>query len=255
MGIAVGLLALGGASLGCATPASRARDDLELRKARAHFELGVDHLHGGRTALALRELMAGEVLDPKNARIHHALAEAFLRLGKLADAELHLNRVLEIHDKYHDARLMLSSIYIHQERFEEAIFQTTLLLDDPTFPGPWRALATQGWAYYRLNRRAEARRDLETGRDYNPKYWPVLLNLGILEQEEGHQVEAIENFAAVLALDPRPSANAEANYRLAEIYVSTGQRKQAIDHLVTAVAKAPTDPWGKKSEEYLKLLR
>ena len=117
-----------------------------------------------------------------------------MRKGKLDEVEMHLNQVLEIYEQYHDARLMLSNLYIHQERYEEVIAQTTLLLDDPTFPGPWRALSNQGWAYFRMNRRTEARRDLETARDYNPKYWPVLLNLGILEAEEGHQLEAIENF-------------------------------------------------------------
>jgi hypothetical protein len=48
---------------------------------------------------------------------------------------------------------------------------------------------------------------------------------------------------------------AEASYRLAEIYVSIGKRKRAVGHLMTAVAQAPGDLWGKKSEEYLRLLR
>ena len=51
------------------------------------------------------------------------------------------------------------------------------------------------------------------------------------------------------------SATAEASYRLAEIYVSLGMREQAVGHLRSAVMKAPSDPWGKKSEEYLRLLR
>ena len=67
--------------------------------------------------------------------------------------------------------------------------------------------------------------------------------------------EAIAHFQAMLELEPRPGARAEANYRLAEIYVSLGKRERAVGHLVTAVADAPSNPWGKKSEEYLKLLR
>ena len=81
------------------------------------------------------------------------------------------------------------------------------------------------------------------------------MNLGILAAEQGQRPDAIRYFTQVLEIEPGPSATAEANYRLAEIYVSLGRRRQAVGHLRTAVVKAPSDPWGKKSEEYLKLLR
>jgi type IV pilus assembly protein PilF len=247
----VGLIAL----LGCATSASKLEREQEVKKARAHLELGVDHLNQGRVALGLRELMSAESLDPKNARIHHALGEAYMRKGKMEEAELHLRRALELFPAYHEARLRLSILYSHLERYQEAIAETQTLLDDPTFPGPWQALVNQGWAKFRLGRAVEARRDLELAHEYNQKYWPALLNLGILETEEGHYPKAIALFEEMLELRPRASAMAEANYHLAEIYVSLGKRKRAVGHLTTAVAQAPGDLWGKKSEEYLKLLR
>ena len=43
--------------------------------------------------------------------------------------------------------------------------------------------------------------------------------------------------------------------RIAEIYVSLGRRQEAMGHLTTAVAQAPKGFWGKRSQEYLKLLR
>jgi Tfp pilus assembly protein PilF len=242
-------------SMACATSGSDQASERDLARARAHFEMGIDYLGTGQNALALRELMAAEQYDPKNARIHHALAEAYRRKGKLAESEKHLKIVLELHPPFHDARLMLSSLYIAEERYDEAIAQAGILIDDPTFPGPWRALTNQGWAYYRLGRRTEARRDLESALEYNPTYSTALLNLGILEAEEGHHLEAIALFQATLEQEPRPGARAEVNYRLAEIYVSLGKRERAVDHLVTAVADAPKNLWGKKSEEYLRLLR
>ncbi len=251
---AVGLVALISLT-GCATSASRAQARLDLKKARSHLDLGIDHLQNGRVALGLRDLLIAESLDPKNARIQFTLAEAYKRRGRIEEAEQHLLRVLELHPPYHDARLMLSMLYIHSERYEEAIAQTGMLLAEPTFPGPWRALTNQGWALFRLGRIPEARRDLELSQEYNWNYWPTLLNLGILEAQEGHRLEAIGLFGEMLELDPRPNARAEANYRLAEIYVSIGRRERAVDHLVTAASQAPRGSWGKKSEEYLKLLR
>jgi type IV pilus assembly protein PilF len=257
--VAAALCAIGLAALipltGCATSASRAEAQLDLKKARSHLELGIDHLQNGRVALGLRDLLIAESLDPKNARIQYALAEAYTRKGRIEEAEQHLLRVLELYPPYHDARLMLSMLYIHSERYEEAIVQTGILINDPTFPSSWRALTNQGWAKFRLGRIPEARRDLELSLEYKPGYWPTLLNLGILEAQEGHRLEAIGFFTRMIELDPRPDAQAEANYRLAELYVSVGQRERAVDHLVTAVSQAPGGPWGKKSEEYLKLLR
>jgi len=62
-------------------------------------------------------------------------------------------------------------------------------------------------------------------------------------------------FEQVLALRPGASAEAEANYRLGELYTALGDRKRAASHLEAAVEKAPNGPWGKKSEESLKRLR
>ena len=132
---------------------------------------------------------------------------------------------------------------------------SAILADDATFSSPWRALASWGWALYRQGNVQEARRKLERARHFNRYYWPIHMNLGILDAEQGHRPEAIRHFTQLLDLDPGPSATAEANYRLAEIYVSLGRRQQAVGHLRTAVVKAPSDPWGRKSEEYLKLLR
>jgi tetratricopeptide (TPR) repeat protein len=241
--------------LGCATKQPNEDAEMNLKKARSHYDIAVDHVQNGRLELGLRELVVAERLDPGNPRIQHGLAMAYLQKGKLVEAEQHLLRAVEIRPDYQDARFNLSTLYLNQGRYEACVEHSQILYDDPTFPSSWRALTNWGWAAYKLGRVEEARRHLEYSRDSNRRYWPTLLNLGILEAEQGHKAEAIRNFTALLELEPGPSANAEANYRLAEIYVSLGKREQAVGHLRTAVVKAPSDPWGKKSEEYLQLLR
>jgi len=252
--LAVGLLVLA-PLLGCATAPSAEDEELKIKKAGSHFNLAADHADNGRLELALRELLAAERFDPGNPRIKHSLGMVYLQKGKAAEAEAYLLRALEIWPEYGQARFNLATLYLNQERYEECIEHSKILYDDATFSSPWRALTNWGWADYKLGRVEEARRRLEYSRDFRARYWPTLLNLGILEAEQGHKVEAIRYFADVLEIEPGPSATAEANYRLAEIYVSLGKRKQAVGHLRTAVVKAPDDPWGKKSEEYLKLLR
>jgi Tfp pilus assembly protein PilF len=241
--------------LACASSTRKAEEDLRLRRANSHFNLGLDYIRNNRMALAIRELLYAEELDPKNPRIHQALGDAFLMRGKPVEAEQHYLQTLELEPTLHEARLNLSSLYNQLDRYEESIVHTSLLADDATFSGPWRALANKGYAELQLGRIAEARNSFELGLEYSSDYWPALLYLGILEIEEGRQLEAIARFRQILELEPGLDVQAQTNYRIGEIYISQGKRQQAIGHLMAAVAQTPGGPWGVKSEEYLNLLR
>jgi type IV pilus assembly protein PilF len=242
-------------SLGCATTAQREQRELSDRKARSHYDLGVDHVHNGRIALALRAFLAAEKLVPEDPRVQYAIAEAYMRQGRLVESEAHLRRAIELLPDFHDARLSLTALMIEGKRYEEAIVESDRLLEDATFPAPWRALTNRGWAEFQLGRTVDARRTFQLAYEYDDGYWPTLLDLGILESQEGRALEAIGLFERLLQQRPGPDAEAEANYRLGEIYVSLGKRSRAMGYLMAAVAQTPEGRWGRKSEEYLKLLR
>lgn len=253
-GLGLGLvlvLALGG----CATSRTQEEAKLESRRATSHLNLGADHLQNGRAALALREFLTAASIDPLNPRIQYALGEAYLAQQKPDEAEQHFLRSLELHPEHHDSRLSLSALYIVEGRYEDAIAACELLLDDPTFPAPWRALANRGWSEYRLGRSAEARRSLELAHEYASEYWPAMLSLAVVEADEGHRLEAIGLLQEVIELKPGPRVEAEANYRLAENYIALGKRGRAVGYLTAAVARAPEGEWARRSEEYLKLLQ
>jgi tetratricopeptide (TPR) repeat protein len=146
-------------------------------------------------------------------------------------------------------------LYTQLNRNEELLTHTSILADDATFQGPWRALAYKGLAEYRLGHVEEARRTLEIGIDYRDDYWPTLLYLGILEVEEGRRLEGLSLFRQILEQEPGLEVQAQANYRIGEIYIALGKRKRAIGYLRAAVVQTPGGPWGVKSEESLKLLR
>lgn len=239
---------------GCASPAPDPKED-RTRKASSHYDLGVDYLRTGNTAMAVRELQAALAIEEKMPRAHHGLAEAYRFTGRYADAEKHLLRAIALEPRFQGARLSLSALYVQTERYEEAIRESRILIDDPTFPGPWRALTNAAWAEIQLGRTDDARKSLELALQMRPSYWPALLNLGILESKAGRRAQAIERSDAVLAAKPGPSAEAETNYRMAEIYVSMGERERAITHLATSTERQPTGEWGKRSLEYRKLLQ
>ena len=249
----VALLTLG--STGCATTNKQAEADLAARKATSHLNLGADHLDKGRAALALREFLTAEKLDPENPRVQYALGEGYLARQKPEEAEAHYLKALALNPEYHEAKLSLSALYIVSERYDDASRACQELVDDPTFPAPWRALANRGWSEYKLGRIQVARETLELALDYAPEYWPAVLSLAVIESEQGRRREAIALLERLIEIGPPDRVQAEANYRLAENYIALGRRDRAVGHLTTAAARAPEGEWARRSKEYLRLLQ
>ena len=240
---------------GCATTADREAAKQASRQAKAHLAIGADHLKEGRAALALREFIIAERFDPLDAEVHNGLGEAYFAQGKRDKSEQHYRRALELNPDFHDARLSFAVLMIVEKRYAEAAVECEKLIDDPTFTGPWRALANLGFAELQQGKLIEARKHLTLAIEYSKDYWPATLTLAQLELKEGHKLEAITLLREVLELAPGASVEAQANYQIAEIYISLGKREQAVAHLSTAVAQTPDGLWGRRSEEYLKLLR
>jgi tetratricopeptide (TPR) repeat protein len=225
------------------------------RRARMHYEVAIDRMRTGRNPEAIGELLQAVRLDPGDANIRLALAEAYRRGGRLPETEEHLRAALAIDPAFQAAHLNLSGLYIQLERYEEAVEHAQHLVDDPTFPSPWQALTNLGWAQYSLGRLDDAARNLRLAVDYRDSYWPARLNLGILEADRGNGDAAAEHFERVLASNPGPMAEAEVRFRLAELYVAKGDKRSAIAQLHKASDLRPSGPWGKRSAEYLASLQ
>jgi len=223
--------------------------------AAARRNIGIDHVVNGRVPLGIRELRHALTLREEDSLAHLWLGQAFLMKGRLPDAERHAERSLELDPESHEARLNVSVVYIHTGQFDEAIAESDVLIDDPTFATPWRAFTNRGWAQLKLERRALARESFEDALEFHPDYWPALLNLGILAQIEGDYVGSLRSLEGVLSLAPGGGPEAEVHYRLAEAYVSLGHRERALHHLGQAIEVSPNGRWGRQSREYLALLQ
>ena len=248
-------LVLALAGTGCASSGGgSALTEGDARIAVAKRNVGIDHLASGRTPMAIRELRVAHDLNPEDPVTIHWLGEAYRRRGLFDKAlENFLKAVDQIPDDP-DLHLNLAGLYVQLKRYPEAIEQYQILIDDPTFSAPWRAYSNKGWAELQLGHTQEARDSLEEALAYRPTYWPARLNLGILDKQEGRDLQAIVNFERVLERKVGRSAEAETHYRLGETYVSMGRRDKAVHYFRLAAERAPYERWGRESEEYLKLL-
>jgi len=253
--IGFGVLLFVAVTLGCVTAPDPELGFQQDKKARAHYNAGVEQMRQGKLALAVREFRVALQISPRDPWIHWAIAEAYRQKDRLDDSESHLLTALEIRPEFQQARLNLSALYVQVGRYDAAIEHADLLLDDPTFPVPWKAFTNRGWAQYKLGQSQLARESFEMALEFNENHWRSFLALGILDQEAGQRIEALEHFERVIDLEPGPMAEAEANYRIGEIYVSLGNRERAVQHLTAATAKEPSGTWGERSEDYLRRLR
>ncbi len=99
----------------------------------------------------------------------------------------------------------------------------------------------------------EARQSLEAALELQPSYDLALLRLGILERLGGHRVKALRLFDRVIETSTSPSLVAEANYRMAEVFLALGERERALAHLRDAASAEPDGEWGRDSATYLRL--
>ena len=250
--LAVGLALL---SAGCATiavPGESTRSTAKAAEARRN--IGIDHVVSGRIAFGIRDLRHALELEDQDAMTHLWLGQAYHLRGRMDDALTHAERAVELDPGKHEARLNLSVIYIQRGRWGDAIAQADWLIDDPTFSSPWRALNNRAWAQIKQNQLTVARQSLEEALEFRPRYWPALLNLGILEGVEGDHLGSLRFLQEVIEFGPGSGTEAEAHYRMAEAYVRLGHRERAQYHLKTAIEVSPNGRWGRQSRDYLALL-
>ncbi len=242
------------ASVGGVDEAAQGRS--ESRRRLAHMKL-----ERGQVELAIREYQTaiGEwEADPEN---HFGIAEAYRQKGELALAEQHLLRTLVLDANHQEARLNLAVVYLQLERWADSIRESNVLIDDPTFLRPVRALVNRGWAHYKSGDFAAAERDLLQAVREEGSNHQAHLDLGIVLYEKGDVVESIRHLEKVVELVERhPHAKlgpleAQARFHLAKAHVKLGHREKAIQELRAAVERGGDGEWGQKSKEYLSVLQ
>ncbi len=249
-------LALALLLVGCATLSSEERG-----RFTAHRDLGGAYLQKGQFELAIREYRAAVEIWDGDAETHFSLGEAYRQKLAFAEAEAHFRRALELDPRLLDARLNLGVVYMQQERWAESIRENQALVDDPTFLRPGRALVNMGWAHYKSGDRASAEQLFRRAIATDAGNYQAWLNLGIVLYDEHVLGESVDAFAKVLALlAGRPAelfgaAEAEARFRMAMAHVRLGQRERAIEQLEIASDRGGEAVWGKKSRDYLAVLK
>jgi type IV pilus assembly protein PilF len=260
LGGLLGLWLLSGFLSGCVTTVSSEREVDPVALAAAVRDVGLDYVRQGNYPMAIRTLQDAQRQNPNDPRTYSGLGEAYRSKGLLAEAEANFLLALETDPNpqsadRQNATLNLSAVYIQLEQYPEAEALCQILIDDPTYASPWIALTQRGWVQNRSGRFQEARSSYVEALDFRSDYALAHFNLGILDQEQGRWLDAI--YQLDLVTDSKQMslpAQAEAHFRIGEIYMTLGRRDKAVLHFKAANEKAPESESGAKSHSYLELL-
>ena len=127
-----------------------------LNMAVLHYQEGESQSGAGQDEGALRSFESARdfledaiALDPVSARAQFYLGTTLYKMGGYAEAELLLQRALELKQGYPDARLTLINVYARQTRYEAALQQAVAFLEE-------NPDASQGPAIERVKSQIEA---------------------------------------------------------------------------------------------------
>jgi Tfp pilus assembly protein PilF len=237
------------AALASCTTANKDREEADLR-----LRLGTGYLQEGNYPLALRELLLAAKLDPRNAMVQNNLGLAYFFRERYELSAEHLQNAISIDPKYSEARNNFARVLIELTRYDQAIRELKVVLDDLTYPDPAKAWVNLGLAYFQKGEYATARDRFATAiqNDRNHCLAHTLYGRSLLELGELQTAASALDNAVVVC---RPVRYDEPHYFSGLTYYKLGRASSAIARMEEIVKLYPDGRYAKKAESMLKLMR
>ncbi len=188
------------AVLACAHGAS----SKDRRSADIHHDLGVEALRAGRFPDALRELDAALAVDEGFPEAHRARAQVLqFGFGKLDEAEREYRRAVALRPAFSEAHNELGQLLAVTGRFDEAIREFDVALENMLYKEPFMARCNKGLATYRQGRRDDGVAQMRACVAAAPTYCKGRRDLGRVLLDEKRTREALDELSAYARLCER----------------------------------------------------
>lgn len=214
----VALAAVAGA-LACAhSPSKKEREAAEI-----HYQLGVESLNANRREDAMREF--GDALRLDAGHVPALLGRGVVHqyFGKLAEAEGDYRRALELDPNFSEAHNALGQLLAQTNRLEPAIREFDLAIANMLYREAYVARCNKGQALARLGRVEEAKAEVKSCLNLQPRYCAGHRELGRIDMEQGRTKDAVQSFRRYAELCGR-SADAWFQLGLAQMKAGDPQR-------------------------------
>lgn len=181
----------------------------ERRRSEIHHDLGVEALRSGRWPDALKELDEALAVNEAFPEAHRARALVLdLGYGKPEDAERAYRRAIALRPAYSEAHNDLGQLLARTGRFDEAIREFDLALENMLYKEPYVARCNKGLAIYRSGKKDDGLAQLRACVASAPGYCRGRRDLGRALLDEKRTKEAIDELSAYVRFcDKIPDAH------------------------------------------------
>lgn len=234
---------------GCASITPLGRDDKQVEY---HYQMGVSYLAENNVTGALVELTQAERLAPERTDVLYYLGLAYFRRGKYELAAEKFSRAILLKPDFSTARNELAVTYLEMKRWDDAISQLKLVLDDIFFPAQEAATVNLGLAYFG---KGDFSRALEIFRKYvveNPSDPRGHLHLGRVYLATDRLDTALSSFDRAISLAPDYGM---AHYQRALTLMKQGKIDEAKGSFAEVIRLIPDSEIGQLSREHLDILK
>lgn len=228
-------VALLGASL-LWTACKHAPDEKARRSAEIHNDLAVGSLNQGDFKSAYAEFQQAVESDDTLAEAHNGLGLVLhLNYQKFPEAEAQYKRAIELRTAFPEAHVNLGNLYLDQGRYDEAIVQYELALNDMLYRTPHFAQSNLGWALYKKGETERAIESVRAAVTSVPNFCQGWRTLGLIYEGTGRSEKACESFSEFAQSCP---SVAEAHHLLGVCRAKLGKTDLARASFSACVERA-----------------
>jgi len=242
-------------ALACSGGGSGPKAQDPTRQSESEYDVARDlWLRRGQTRDALEHALKAVELDDENADAQHLVALLYLDFCsqsaaecRLAEAERHARRALELKRDYREARNTLAVVLIHAKKASAAVDLLRPLTEDILYQTPENAWGNLGWAYLELGQLDPAIDALRRSIAAQPQFCVGNYRLGLAHERKGELGLAITAFTRALETEaPGCSALQEAWAGRARVGFRAGNVDSARADLARCLKLSGTTSAGKE---------
>jgi len=223
----------------------------QIRAAEGHRTLSIANLNDGDTAGAITRAKQAVKANRWDANAWQALGLAYFAAEIADEAEKAMLKALKLQPEFSQAQLNLGSLYLDQERWDDAILWLDKAAKNPEYRQPDRAMHNLGWAWFNKGEYGKARKYYRRVLQEFNRFCPALLNLGMVDEAEGKIEDALKRYQQAVECDP---SDLHAKLNLGIVEGRLDMLSDACQHLSFVEGADPYGELHDRARDYLKRL-
>lgn len=220
--------------------------------AESHYKLGISYLGSGDPTTALKELIKAEQIDPDDAEIQAALAEAYLAKVVYPESEKHFKLALKIDPDNPQYQNNLAALYVKMERYDDAIKYFQMAASNYLFPRPEMSWTGLGYAEFKNENYPAALKAFDKAVASNWRFAAAYVGRGEVYHALGEYDQALIEYNQALDLAP---TSPTVHYNMALTYLKQRNKELAVSHLESVINLSSDGELNRQAKAFLSVLQ